>query len=62
MVLKDESLCHLWKFTRIEFFFEHLSGRNSKTVSLFAWFLGIFVLSNVIVCGLGMKNLEFAIW
>ena len=41
MVLKDESLCHMWKFTREEFFFEFLSGRNSKAVNLFAWFLGI---------------------
>ena len=41
MVLKDENLCHIWKFTRNEFFFEHLSGRNSKTVNLFAWFLGM---------------------
>ena len=29
------------KFTRIEFFFELLSGRNSKTVSFFDWFLGM---------------------
>ena len=28
------------KFTRIEFFFELLSGRNSKTVSFFDRFLG----------------------
>ena len=41
MVLKDESLCHMWKFTRKEFFFELLSGRNSKAVNLFAWFLGM---------------------
>ena len=39
MVLKDENLCHMWKFTRKEFFFELLSGRNSKAVNLFAWFL-----------------------
>ena len=39
MVLKDENLCHMWKFTRNEFFFELLSGRDSKTVSFFAWFL-----------------------
>ena len=38
MVLKDEILCHMWKFTRIEFFFELLSGRDSKTVNLFPWF------------------------
>ena len=41
MVLKDENLCHMWKFTRNEFFFELLSGRDSKTVNLFAWFLGM---------------------
>ena len=41
MVLKDEKLCHMWKFTRNEFFFELLSGRDSKTVNLFAWFLGM---------------------
>ena len=29
------------KFTRNEFFFELLSGRNSKTVNLFAWFLAM---------------------
>ena len=39
MVLKDENLCHMWKFTRNDFFFEHLSGRDSKTVNFFAWFL-----------------------
>ena len=39
MLLKDESLCHMWKFTRKEFFFELLSGRDSKTVKFFAWFL-----------------------
>ena len=31
----------MWKFTRNEFFFELLSGRDSKTVNLFAWFLGM---------------------
>ena len=31
----------MWKFTRNEFFFEHLSGRDSKTLNLFAWFLGM---------------------
>ena len=41
MVLKDENLCHMWKFTRNDFFFELLSGRDSKTVNLFAWFLGM---------------------
>ena len=41
MVLKDEDFCHMWKFTRKEFFFELLSGRNSKAVNLFAWFLGM---------------------
>ena len=41
MVLKDENLCHMRKFTRNEFFFELLSGRDSKTVNLFAWFLGL---------------------
>ena len=41
MVLKDENLCHMWKVTRKEFFFELLSGRNSKAVNLFAWFLGM---------------------
>ena len=41
MVLKDENLCHMWKFTRNEFFFEHLSGRDSKRVNLLAWFLEI---------------------
>ena len=41
MVLKDENLCHTWKFTRNDFFFEFLSGRDSKTVNLFAWFLGM---------------------
>ena len=29
------------KFTRIDFFFELLSGRNSKTVSFFDWLLGM---------------------
>ena len=38
MVLKDENLCHMWKFTGNEFF-ELLSGRDSKTVNLFTWFL-----------------------
>ena len=41
MVLKDENLCHMWKFTRNDFFLELLSGRDSKTVNLFAWFLGM---------------------
>ena len=41
MVLKDENLCHMWKFNRNDFFFELLSGRDSKTVNLFAWFLGM---------------------
>ena len=41
MLLKDENLCHMWKFTRNDFFFELLSGRDSKTVNLFAWFLGM---------------------
>ena len=41
MVLKDENLCHMWKFTRNVFFFELLSGRDSKTVNLFACFLGM---------------------
>ena len=41
MVLKDENLCHMWKFTRNEFFFELLNGRDSKTVNLFAWFFGM---------------------
>ena len=41
MVLKDENLCHMWKFTRNEFFFELLSGRDSKTVNPFAWFFGM---------------------
>ena len=40
MVLKDKNLCHMWKITRNEFFFELWSGRNSKTVNLFPWFLG----------------------
>ena len=31
----------MWKFTRNDFFFELLSGRDSKTVNLFAWFLGM---------------------
>ena len=35
MVLKDENLCHMWK-SRNDFFFELLSGRDSKTVNLFA--------------------------
>ena len=39
MVLEDENLCHMWKFNRNEFFLELLSGRDSKTVSFFAWFL-----------------------
>ena len=39
MVLEDENLCHMWKFNRNEFFFELLSGRDSKTLSFFAWFL-----------------------
>ena len=41
MLLKDENLCHIWKFTRNEFCFELLSGRDSKTVNLFAWFFGM---------------------
>ena len=41
MVLKDENLCHLWNLTRNKFFFELLSGRDSKTVNLFAWFLAM---------------------
>ena len=41
MVLKDENLCHMWKLTRNDFFFEVLSGRNSKTVNLFPGFLGL---------------------
>ena len=41
MVLKDKNLCQMRKFTRNDFFFELLSGRDSKTVKLFAWFLGI---------------------
>ena len=41
MVLKDENLCHIWKFTINDFFFELLSGRDSKTVNLLAWYLGI---------------------
>ena len=45
MVLKDENLCHMWKFARNEFFFELLSGRDSRTVNLFAWFLGKFCSS-----------------
>ena len=36
MVLKDENLCHMRKSTRNDFFFELLSGRDSKTVNLFA--------------------------
>ena len=39
MVLKDENLCHMWKFTRNDFFFELFSGRDSKTVNFFALFL-----------------------
>ena len=31
----------MWKLTRIEFFFELLSGPNSESVSFFAWFLGM---------------------
>ena len=42
MVLKDKNLCHLWNLTRNKFFFELLSGRDSKTVNLFAWFLAMF--------------------
>ena len=38
MVLKGENFCHMWKFTRNEFFFDFFSGRDSKTVNLFAWF------------------------
>ena len=45
MVLKDENLCHMWKITRNDFFFELLSGRNSKTVNLFPWFLGMLCSS-----------------
>ena len=41
MVLKDEILRHMWKFTRKDFFLELLSGQDSKTVNLFAWFLGM---------------------
>ena len=41
MVLKDENLCHLWKFTRNDFVFELLSDRDSMTVNLFAWFLAM---------------------
>ena len=39
MVLKDENFCHMWKFTRNDFFFELFIGRDSKTVNFFAWFL-----------------------
>ena len=46
MVLKDENLCHMWKFTRNEFFFELLSGLESKTVNLFAWFFGMVCSNN----------------
>ena len=30
----------MWKFTRIELFCKHLSGRDSKTLKCLAWFLG----------------------
>ena len=42
MVLKDKNFCHMWKFTRNEFFSEILSGMDSKAVNLFAWFLAMF--------------------
>ena len=41
MVLKDENLCHMWKFTRNDYYFELLSGRDSKIVNLFALFFGM---------------------
>ena len=43
-------------------FFKHLSGRDSKTVNFSPGFWERFVLTKVIVRGLGKKNLEFAIW
>ena len=52
----------MWKVIRIEFFFKHLSGRDSKTVNFPPTFWDRFVLINVIIRGLGKKNLEFAIW
>ena len=36
----------MWKFTRNEFFFELLSGLESKTVNLFAWFFGMVCSNN----------------
>ena len=63
MVLKDENLCHMWKFTRDDFFFEILSGRDSKIVKFFAWFLAIvFLITSVCVCELGKKKVEFELW
>ena len=63
MVLKDENLCHMWKFNRNVFFFEILSGRDSKTVNLFALFLGMFYSSKRYSSWINhKKNLEFAIW
>ena len=62
MVVKDENLCRMWKFTRNEFFFELLSGRDSKTVNLFAWFLGMVCSSKRYSLLINKKNLEFAIW
>ena len=69
MVLKDENLCHMWKFTRNDFFFELLSGRDSKTVNLFARFLGMVCSSKRYgswinqekprICNLVKKNLIY---
>ena len=61
MVLKDEKLCHMWKFTRNDFFFELLSSRDSKTVNLFVWFLGMVCSSKRYSSLNNKKNLQFAI-
>ena len=39
MVLKDENLCHMWKFTRNEFFFRTFEWSGFQDSEFFAWFL-----------------------
>ena len=61
--LKDENLCHMWKFTRNNFFFEIMSGWDPKIVKLFACLLAIvFLITSVCVCELGKKKVEFELW
>ena len=62
VVLKDENLCRMWKFTRNEFFFKHLSCRDSKTVNFFAWFLETVCSYKRYSSWISKKKLEFAIW